>query len=162
MACSAARTTIRPPDGVAPGLGGSDPLLNARLQQLRFGQGQPQIGDVSEFIGPDDIHDIQASRFTLAICFDQPQNPPHASSPSRRIADGKHHFIVHTPKLDSPSKTVPTCTEIETDPAKVPTDTGKRQRRSRTMSAKAFVSSLRTWSRRIGDQLTRCRLRGGD
>ena len=40
MACSAARPTIRPPDGVAPGLGGSDPLLNARLQQLRFGQGQ--------------------------------------------------------------------------------------------------------------------------
>ena len=62
-------------------------------------KGQTQIGDVSDFIGPDDIHDIQASRFTLAICFDQPQIPPHVSSHSRRIADGKHHFIVHTPKF---------------------------------------------------------------
>src|ERR1019366_2172911 len=42
-----------------------DPLLNARLQQISFGQSQPQIGYVSEIIGPDDLHDIGPSRFTL-------------------------------------------------------------------------------------------------
>jgi hypothetical protein len=46
-------------------LRGGDPLLNARLQQFSFGQSQPQIGYVSEIIGPDDLHDIGPSRFTL-------------------------------------------------------------------------------------------------
>ena len=82
MAYPATTSTIRPPDGVAPGLRRDDPLLDAGLQQLPFGQGQPHVGDIIEFIRPDDIHDIQASQLALAICFDQPQNPPHASSPT--------------------------------------------------------------------------------
>jgi hypothetical protein len=48
-----------------PGLRGRDLLLNARLQQLRFGQGQTQNGDIFEIIWPDDLHDIRASRLTL-------------------------------------------------------------------------------------------------
>ena len=49
-----------------PGLRGKDLLLNARLQQLRFGQGQTQIGDIFEIFWPDDLHDIRASRLTLS------------------------------------------------------------------------------------------------
>jgi hypothetical protein len=37
---------------VIPGLRGDNLPLDARQHQLRFGQGQTQIGDVDEAIGP--------------------------------------------------------------------------------------------------------------
>ena len=61
-----------------PGLRGRDLLLNARLQQLRFGQGQTQIGDIFEIIWPDDLHDIRASRLTLYPRFHQPHTNRNA------------------------------------------------------------------------------------
>jgi len=42
----------RPPIGMLPGLRGDDFPLNARQQQLRFGQDQTQIGGIDEIIGP--------------------------------------------------------------------------------------------------------------
>ncbi len=39
---------------MAPGLHGDDLPLNARQQQLRFGQGQTQVGDIDEIIRPSD------------------------------------------------------------------------------------------------------------
>jgi hypothetical protein len=77
MAFPAARPTIRPLHGMASGLSGDDFLLNARLQGLRFRQGQTQVGDIPEIIGPDDLHDIRALRLSLALRFNQPQNPTH-------------------------------------------------------------------------------------
>jgi hypothetical protein len=59
------------------GLTSGDFLLNARLQLLDFGQGQTQIGDIPQIIGPDDLNDISALRLPLALRFNQPQNPPH-------------------------------------------------------------------------------------
>src|SRR5215208_3993472 len=50
----------RPPHGVVPGLRGDDLPLDARPHQLRFGQGQTQIGDVDEAIGPANLYDIRA------------------------------------------------------------------------------------------------------
>src|SRR5215217_4621408 len=47
-----ATPTPRPPHGVVPGLRGDNLPLDARQHQLRFGQGQTQIGDVDEAIGP--------------------------------------------------------------------------------------------------------------
>jgi len=67
---------------MSTGLGGRDLLLNARLQNLRFGQGQTQIGNIFEIIGPDDLHDICASRLTLCPRFHQPQHPPHHYPPA--------------------------------------------------------------------------------
>jgi hypothetical protein len=65
-----------------PGLRGRNLLLNARLPQLRFGQGQTQIGDIMEIIWPDDLHDISASRLTLYPRFHPPQRPPHHYPPA--------------------------------------------------------------------------------
>ena len=47
---------------------------------LRFGQGQSQIGDVSEVIGPVDLHDVRARPLALNPDFPQSQRPgthPH-------------------------------------------------------------------------------------
>ncbi len=94
MARSAASPKIRPSEAMAPALRGGDHLLNTRLQLLPFSQGQTQIGNIAEIIWPDDLHDIGVSRFTLGISFDQPQNPPHPSFPSRRLADDGHFYLI--------------------------------------------------------------------
>jgi hypothetical protein len=62
---------------MASGLSGDDFLLNARLQRLRFRQGQTQVADIPQIVGPDDLHDIRALRLPLDIRFDQPQNQTH-------------------------------------------------------------------------------------
>jgi hypothetical protein len=51
---------------VASGLGSNDLLLNTRQQQLPFGQGQPQIGDIDETIGPVDLHDLDGLFLTVS------------------------------------------------------------------------------------------------
>jgi hypothetical protein len=76
-AFSAAIPTIRPLHGMAFGLSGDDFPLYVRLQHLCFRQGQTQVGDIPQIIGPGDLHDIRASRVPLALRFNQPQNPPH-------------------------------------------------------------------------------------
>ncbi len=70
---------FRPPNGVIPGLRGDNLLLNTREQPLRFGQGQTQVGDVAETIGPVDLHDVRARPLALNPGIHQPQNPSHAS-----------------------------------------------------------------------------------
>src|SRR5271169_6690673 len=56
----ATASAIRSSNGMAPGLRGNDLLLEARQQQLRLGQGEAQIGEIAEIIGPVDLHDIGA------------------------------------------------------------------------------------------------------
>ena len=82
---AATASTIRPPTGVIPGLRGDDLPLDARQQQLPFGQGQTQTGDITEVIRPVDLHDVGALLPTISPGFYQPHNPGHASTPSQRI-----------------------------------------------------------------------------
>jgi hypothetical protein len=58
--------------------------LHTRQQQLRLGQGQPKIGDVSKTIRPADLHEVCAWILTLGVGLHQPQNPCHASAPGPR------------------------------------------------------------------------------
>src|SRR4051794_1970555 len=76
----------RPPDGVVPGLRGDDLPLDTRQHQLRFGQGQTQIGDVDEAIGPADLHDVRARPLAFGPDFHQPQNPSHTSTLAQRTS----------------------------------------------------------------------------
>jgi hypothetical protein len=80
----ATTSAIRSPNGVAPGLRGNDLLLETRQQQFPFGQGQPQIGDINESIGPVDLHDVNGPFLTVSSGSHQPQNPSHASTPRQR------------------------------------------------------------------------------
>jgi hypothetical protein len=59
-ACVATTRAGEPPGGVLPDLRGDDFLLQPRQQPLRFSQGQPQIGDVTEIIGAIDLHDVHS------------------------------------------------------------------------------------------------------
>ena len=79
-------SAIRPPNGVAPGLRGNDLLLEACQQQLPFGQGQTQIGDIAEIIRSVDLHNVDALLFTVIPGFHQPQSKPrvHLRSDNRR------------------------------------------------------------------------------
>jgi hypothetical protein len=54
--------------------------LDACQQQLPFGQGQAQIGDIGEIIGPVNLHDVCALPLALRPDLHQPQNPGHAST----------------------------------------------------------------------------------
>jgi hypothetical protein len=63
---------------VIPGLRGNDLLLQTRQQQLSFGQGQPQMGDLNKIIGPVDRHDVDGLFLTVGPGFHQPHNPSHA------------------------------------------------------------------------------------
>ena len=76
----------RPPDGVVPGLRGDNLPLDARQHQLRFGQGQTQIGDVDEAIGPANLHDVRAPPLAFRPDFHQPQNPSHISTLGQRTS----------------------------------------------------------------------------
>ncbi len=78
---------LRPPNGVVPGLRSDDLPLNACQQPLRFGQGQTQIGDVDEIIGPVNFHDVRARSLALSPGFHKPQtqatHPPSAREQTR-------------------------------------------------------------------------------
>jgi hypothetical protein len=50
---------------VVVGLRRNDLLLNLRQQQLRFGQRQTQIGDLTKTIRPADRHQVETSRLTI-------------------------------------------------------------------------------------------------
>jgi hypothetical protein len=90
------------------GMRGNDLLLETRQQQLPFGQGQPslacsvaQIGDITEIIGPVDLHDVGRLFF-----YGQPQFSPtsqskprvHPQSENRRK---KYRFGARTPNLQA-------------------------------------------------------------
>src|SRR5690242_16541495 len=74
----AAASAIRSPNGMTSGLRGDDLLLESRQQPLPFGQGQPQIGDLSQIIGPCDRRDVDGLVLTVSLDFHQPHHPSHA------------------------------------------------------------------------------------
>src|SRR4051794_33142228 len=76
----------RPPHGVVPSLRGDNLPLDARQHQLRFGQGQTQIGDVDEAIGPANLHHVCARPLAFRPDFYQPQNPSHVSTLGQRTS----------------------------------------------------------------------------
>src|SRR4051812_37556538 len=84
----------RPPDGMVPGLRGDNLPLDARQHQLRFGQGQTQIGDVDAAIGPANLDDVRARPLAFRPDFHQPQNqtpvPPLGKRTSAKIPDRRH------------------------------------------------------------------------
>jgi hypothetical protein len=80
----AATATVRPPDGVALGLCRDDRLLQTGQHQLRFGQGQAQVGDIIEISRPVDRHDVNGLLLTVSLGFHQLHNPSHASTPNQR------------------------------------------------------------------------------
>src|SRR3954452_15583507 len=79
----ATASAIRSPNGVVPGLRGNDLLLQTRQQPLPFSQGQPQMGDLNEIIGPVDRRDVDRLFLTVGLGFHQPYNPSHATTPKR-------------------------------------------------------------------------------
>jgi len=92
---AATAQAVRPPYGVVPGLRRDDLPLDACQQQLPFGQGQAQIGNIAEIIGPLDLHEVHALPFALSSDLHQPQNPGHASTsvkePTRKISLSSAH-----------------------------------------------------------------------
>src|ERR1700730_7168160 len=78
---SAART-IRPKNGVGPGLSGHDFLLENCKHLLRFGQSQTQGRDVAKVIGTFDLQNVRDLPFALGAGFHQPQNPAHRATPA--------------------------------------------------------------------------------
>src|SRR5690349_18921660 len=84
MANLATAATIRLPNGVVTGLRGNDLLLESCQQQLPFGQGQPQAGDLNQIIGPSDRRDVDAQLLTVSPGFHQPHHPSHALTSNPR------------------------------------------------------------------------------
>ena len=82
------------PNGVVSGLRGNDLLLEGRQQQLRFGLGQPQIGDLNQIIGPIDRHDVDGLFLTLGPGFHQPVDRHRLlSDVTRVLADEKVNIL---------------------------------------------------------------------
>lgn len=52
-------------------------LVSAEEQLFPFGQGQPQIGDLNEIIGPVDRRDVDGLLLTVGPGFHQPHHPSH-------------------------------------------------------------------------------------
>jgi hypothetical protein len=50
---------------VVVGLRGHDLLLDLRQQQLRLGQRQTQIGDLTKTIRPADLHHVETPELTI-------------------------------------------------------------------------------------------------
>src|SRR3954452_21582279 len=75
-----------PPHGVVPGLRGDNLPLAARQHQLRFGQGQTQIGDVDEAIGTANLHHVRAP--PLAFPDFHRRIQAVVATPGRRGCDG--------------------------------------------------------------------------
>src|SRR4051794_10558607 len=82
-------------------------------------QGQTQIGDVEEAIGPANLHHVRARPLAFRPDFHQPQNPSHVSTLGQRtsaeIPDRRR-----TPNLATvPSATAP-VTQVADDPKNAP------------------------------------------
>jgi hypothetical protein len=63
----AARLTLWAKHHVVGGLRGNDLLLNLRQQQLRFGQCQTQMGNLTKPIRSADLHHVEALRLTVTL-----------------------------------------------------------------------------------------------
>src|SRR3954454_1527393 len=87
-----------------PGLRGDDLPLDASQHQPRIGQGQTQIGDVVEAIGPANLYDVRTPLLAFGADFHQPQNPSHAPTLGQRT-DAEIPDRRRTPNL----ATVPKC-----------------------------------------------------
>src|SRR5215213_10092906 len=85
---SGPRTTTRGPPQRRPDYSPAVCMLSldTRQHQLRFGQGQTQIGDVDEAIGTADLHHVRAPPLAFGPDFHQPQNPSHASTLGQRTS----------------------------------------------------------------------------
>jgi hypothetical protein len=94
-----AAEAVRSPYGVVPDLLRDELLLDARQQQLSFGKGQAQIGDIAETIGPVNLHDVRALPIAFSPELDQPQNPRHASTPIEEQTQ-KYPFGARTPNFE--------------------------------------------------------------
>src|SRR5689334_22778638 len=80
----ATASAIRSPNGMVPGLRGNDLLLETRQQPLPLGQGQPQMGDLDQIIGPGDRRDVDGLLLTVSLDFHHPHHPSHALTPDQR------------------------------------------------------------------------------
>src|SRR5689334_21060350 len=80
----ATAAAIRSANGMVPGLRGNDLLLESRQQPLPFGQGQPQMGDLSQIIRPGNRRNVDGLFLTVSLDFHQPHNPSHALTPDQR------------------------------------------------------------------------------
>src|SRR4051812_234908 len=83
---SAATPALWSADGMGAGLRGDDLLLDAGQEPLAFGQGQSQIGDVDEAIGPANLHDVRARPLAFRPDFHQPKNPSHLPTLGQRTS----------------------------------------------------------------------------
>ncbi len=93
----ATASALGPPNGMPAGLRSNDLSLETRQQQLPFGQGQTEIGDIAEIIGPVDRHDVGALVLTVSPDFHQPRNPSHASTPKSEIGRENTASAPYTP-----------------------------------------------------------------
>jgi len=84
MANRPAASAVRTSCGVANSLRCNDFLLQAGQQTLRFGQGQPQGGDLTQIIRSVDGHDVNGVVFAISTGLYQPHNPRHASTSDQR------------------------------------------------------------------------------
>jgi hypothetical protein len=84
MANLATAATIRPSNGVAPGLRGNHLLLEACPQPLSVRYGQTETGDMLQIIRPVDLHNVDALLYTIFPGCHQPHNPSHASTSAQR------------------------------------------------------------------------------
>ena len=112
---------VRPSNGVALGLRGNDLLLEARQQELPLGQGQTQVGDITEIIGSVDLHDVRGLLLTVSAGVHQPHNPSHAPTPLKeqtRI----YRLAARTPNL----RAVPTGGTDITRPGNSGDDVARR------------------------------------
>ncbi len=84
---------FRPPNGMDPGLRGDDFPLNARQQQFRLGQGQTQIGNITEIIGQTDLQDVRARPLALSPDHTnlniQATHPPSVREQTRKYPPGR-------------------------------------------------------------------------
>jgi hypothetical protein len=115
-------------NSVASGLLGDDLLLQACQQQLSFGQGRTQIGDIAEIIAAVDLYEVDALLLTIDPGRHQPHNPSQTTSTPVRELTQKYPSGTRTPNLEA----VP---RIWRDPADIP-----RRRRNRPPGGpKAFL-----------------------
>src|SRR3954452_14705960 len=180
----------RPPHGVVPCLRGDDLPLDAPQHQLRFGQGQTQIGDVDEPIGPANLYDVRARPLAFRPDFHQPQNPSHVSTLGQRtsaeyptavappISRRSRHSVADRPATraactgmrDQRRQTLQAATaEMRLDPAKSARFSGSVASNDRPVASILAAGTIydypnppkgRSWPRNRGES-GECRLRNG-
>src|SRR4051812_6592224 len=148
----------RPREGVVPGLRGDNLPLDARQHQLRFGQGQTQIGDVDEAIGPANLHDVRARPLAFRPDFHQPQNPSHVSTLGQRTSAEYPTAVAPPISRRSPKRPVVCFDESPTQligeaRQPIPAAPGQLERydyeyrRNGTVNLFVFLDAHRPWRR---------------